>query len=108
MEVTGNVRAVEEGIQMLGQGGRYVSVGMVRPGTPYSADPELRVHSNLGVFGANNFGKKHLKGALDLLHRTHTKYPYERIISHRYPLEQVNEADHGQHEAHVARAGLVP
>ena len=31
-------------------------------------------------------------GADGLLERTHTRYPYRAIVSHRYPLEQIAEA----------------
>jgi threonine dehydrogenase-like Zn-dependent dehydrogenase len=108
IEVAGKVGAVEEGIQMLGQGGRFVTVGMVRKGSTYAADPELWVHSNLRIIGNNNWGARHLKGALDLLYRTRDRYPYARIASHQYPLSEINHAFAEQGTGAVIRAGLIP
>jgi hypothetical protein len=47
-------------------------------------------------------------GALDLLRRTRHEYPYHRVVSHKFPLAQVNEAFAQQHGGHVTRASLVP
>jgi hypothetical protein len=33
-----------------------------------------------------------LRRGLELLERTHRRYPYAAILSHRFPLERINEA----------------
>jgi len=35
---------------------------------------------------------EHLQQALDLMQRTRTQYPWERVVSHTFPLERINEA----------------
>ena len=104
MEVAGFVQTVEEGIQMMGQGGRYVEIGNATAGYTYAADPEVWVHGNITIYGNNNYGRRHLAGALDLLRRTRHKYPYERIASRTFPLEQVNEVMAAQDRGEVTRA----
>lgn len=108
MEVVGYPAVVEEGIRMVGQGGRYVEIGCRSPNLSYTAIPEQWVTGNITIIGNNNYGRKHLAGAIDLLRRTRDKYPYEKIVSHQFPLEQINEAFAQQHEGHVTRASLVP
>jgi threonine dehydrogenase-like Zn-dependent dehydrogenase len=108
MELVGYAAVVEEGLQMVGQGGRYVEIGVRTPQTSYTAYPEQWCSGNVRILGNNNYGRRHLSGALDLLRRTRTKYPYDRVVSHKFPLERVNEAFTEQHHGHVTRASLVP
>ena len=51
--------------------------------------------------------------ALDFLVRTRTRWPWERLISHTYPLEQINEAFAasewlGKDTLNITRAALTP
>jgi hypothetical protein len=60
------------------------------------------------IYGNNNYGRRHLAGALDLLYRTRHRYPYERIVSQTFPLEQVNEVMAAQDRGEITRACLAP
>ncbi len=108
MDVAGFPRVVEEGVRMVGSGGRYVEIGNISPGLTYEADPSLWVTSNVTIFGNNHYGRRHLREALDILRRTRRKYPYDRIVSHKFPLEQINEVMEAQNKGHITRASLVP
>jgi threonine dehydrogenase-like Zn-dependent dehydrogenase len=108
LEVAGFPSVTEEGIQMVGSGGRYVEIGNISPGLTYHADPAQWVVQNVSIFGNNHYGRRHLRDALDLLRRTRHKYPYERIVSHRFPLTQVNEALAAQDKGTITRSSLVP
>jgi threonine dehydrogenase-like Zn-dependent dehydrogenase len=108
MEVGGFPKITEEGIQMVGSGGRYVEIGNISPGLTYQADPALWVTQNVSIFGNNHYGRRHLRDALDLLRRTAKKYPYARIVSHKFPLEAINEAFAAQDKGGITRSSLVP
>jgi threonine dehydrogenase-like Zn-dependent dehydrogenase len=108
VEVVGYPAVVEEGLKMVGSGGRYVEIGCRAPHLGYMAYPEQWVTGNVTIHGNNNWARSHFRGAIDLLHRTHRKYPFHKIVSHKFPLEQVNEAFSQQHTGHVTRASLVP
>jgi threonine dehydrogenase-like Zn-dependent dehydrogenase len=108
LEVAGFPSVTEEGVQMVGSGGRYIEIGNISPGLTYQADPAQWVVQNVSIFGNNHYGRRHLRDALDLLRRTRHKYPYERIISHRFPLTQVNEALAAQDKGTITRSSLVP
>jgi threonine dehydrogenase-like Zn-dependent dehydrogenase len=108
MELGGFPPITEEGIQMVGAGGRYVEIGNISPGLTYKADPAYWVTQNITIFGNNHYSRRHLRDALDLLHRTRHKYPYDRIVSHKFPLEQINEAFAQQDKGSVTRSSLVP
>src|SRR5204863_115115 len=49
-----------------------------------------------------------LRAALDLMHRTLTRYPWEKVVSHKFPLEAINDAFVQQDQGHVTRAAIVP
>jgi threonine dehydrogenase-like Zn-dependent dehydrogenase len=106
--VVGYPQVVQEGIRMVGQGGRHLEIGSIAAGNTYAADPEHWVHGNISIHGNNNWGRRHLRDAFDVLQRTRTKYPYDRIISHTFPLDQINEAVALQNQGHVTRGALVP
>jgi Zn-dependent alcohol dehydrogenase len=51
--------------------------------------------------------------ALDSLVRTKTRWPWDRILSHKYPLENINEAfaaseRHNKETTSLTRAALTP
>jgi threonine dehydrogenase-like Zn-dependent dehydrogenase len=108
MDVAGFPRVVEEGVQMAGSGGRYVEIGNISPGLTYQADPAFWTIHNVTIFGNNHYGRRHLRDALDILGRTRHKYPYDRIVSHKFPLEEINEVMAAQDKGHITRASLVP
>ena len=45
--------------------------------------------------------------ALDFLRRTHEKYPFDKIMSHTFPFEQINEAFGFAEEGGAIRVGLT-
>ena len=73
-------------------GGRYVEIGNISPGLTYEADPALWVVQNVTIIGNNHYGRRHLRDALELLRRARQRYPFDRIVSHRFPLDQADAA----------------
>ena len=51
-------------------------------------------------------------GLLDFLARNHARLPFDKILSHRYPLDSINEAfeaaDWQARQIQVTRAVIVP
>ena len=46
--------------------------------------------------------------ALDLMRRTRDRYPWDRVVSHTFPLERINEAFVEADQGRVTRAAIVP
>ena len=51
--------------------------------------------------------------AIDFLVRNRARWPFDRLVSHTYPLEQINQAFadsewHGRETTTITRAALVP
>jgi threonine dehydrogenase-like Zn-dependent dehydrogenase len=108
MEVGGFPAITEEGVRMVAPGGRYVEIGNISPGLTYAADPSYWVVQNISIMGVNHYERRHLLEALRILQRTRQRYPFEKIVSHKFPLEQVNEAFAAQATGQVTRSSLVP
>ncbi|HYY88652.1 MAG TPA: zinc-binding dehydrogenase [Chloroflexota bacterium] len=108
MDLAGYPAITDEGVQMVGPGGRYIEIGNISPGLTYPADPALWVVQNVTIVGNNHYGRRHLRDALDLLYRTRHVYPFDRIVSHQFPLVEVNEALAAQDKGAITRSSLVP
>lgn len=108
MEVAGFPNAVEEGVRMVGPGGRYVEIGNISPGLTYTADPAHWTVNNITIVGVNHYSRRHLRDALDLIRRTRHRYPYERILARRFPLDAIDDVFAAQDRGEITRASLAP
>jgi Zn-dependent alcohol dehydrogenase len=63
---------------------------------------------NITIYGNNVYGRRHLHDALGILRRTRDKYPFDRIVSHKFPLAEINEVLEAQDKGHITRSSLVP
>ena len=59
------------------------------------------------MIGMVYYEDEHLAQALDLVRRTRTKYPWDKVISHTFPLAEINEAFAASDRGEVTRAALV-
>jgi threonine dehydrogenase-like Zn-dependent dehydrogenase len=107
-ELVGHPRVVDEGLAMLGRGGRYLEVGNVSPGATVELDPSTLVARNITVLGMLYYEAEHLAKALDLLDRTRDRYPWDRVVSHAFPLDQIDRAFAAADQGEVTRAAIVP
>jgi D-arabinose 1-dehydrogenase-like Zn-dependent alcohol dehydrogenase len=108
MELVGNPNVVDEGLRMVAPEGTYLEIGNINVGWETTFDPSWILFGNRRIIGVVHYEAEHLKGTLDLMMRTRTKYPYHRILSHKFPLDQINEAFRQQEDGHVTRAAIVP
>lgn len=107
-EFVGFPSVVDEGIDMLGYGGRYLEIGNVSPLKTCELDPSKLVINGKTIVGVSLYSAHALKKALEFLSRAKDKYPFERMLSRSYPLEQINEAFENQDKGLVLRSTIVP
>ncbi len=114
MDLVGVPQVIPEGLEMLRQNGTYVEIGGIWP-TTIGIDPSKLVFGNRTIVAMSHYHPRVLPVALDFLVRTRTHYPFEKLLSHRYPLEAVNDAfqqaewSRGETDpTKVVRAALVP
>ena len=111
MELVGLAELMSEGLQMLSNGGTFVEIGDIVPGREVSIDPSTLL-SGKNILGSRMYRPSLMPKLLDFLVRTQDKLPFHKIVSHKFPLEHVNEAfaqsEWHQRDTQVTRAMLVP
>ena len=112
VEVVGIPAVMQEGLDMLRQAGRYLMIGNIVPNAKAEVVPHDIVRANRTVQGVVVYDAWVIPRALDWLVRVKDKYPFDRLVSHKYPLEQINEAfqqaDWSARSGNVTRAALQP
>ena len=106
-ELVGHPRVCTEGLRMLGRTGRYLEIGNINPGLTFDLDPSLLIFGNVAVHGMVYYEAEHLTQAVHLIARTQTKYPWANVVSHKFPLAEVNEAFHAADQGRVTRAAIT-
>jgi threonine dehydrogenase-like Zn-dependent dehydrogenase len=92
LECVGHPAAVAEGVEMCRDGGRYLVLGHYCNAGPVAFNPHLITRKQLQVIGSWSSEPRHLKAALELLRVTPDQFPFHEMISHRFGLNQCNEA----------------
>ena len=92
MEVVGYPQVVAEGLEMLRRGGTLVEIGNIWPNSNVTLDVSKLLWGVTRIVPTAHYAPYILPVALDFLVRTKDKYPLTKIMSHRFPLEQIGEA----------------
>jgi threonine dehydrogenase-like Zn-dependent dehydrogenase len=108
VEVVGSPRVIPEGLLMLGNGGTYVEIGNICQGPTCSIDPSVLVHGGKRFLGVMWYEAQSLWKAVQLLGRRQDRYPFQRILSHKYPLKEIDRAFAEQDAGKVHRSALLP
>lgn len=91
MEFTGHPEAFNEGLDLIRRGGRYAVVGQLGSGTT-TFRPSLIVSKQLRILGSLSGRAKAYWKALEFLSTHKDTISFERLISNRYSLDQINTA----------------
>ena len=92
VEATGNPGVISEGIEMLRYGGRYLILGSILIDRSTELAPGSMIRKNLTLKFVGYYEPWAMSKGLELLVRTKSKYPFGKIVSHKFRLEQINEA----------------
>ena len=112
-DFVGFPQVIPEGLDMLRFGGTYLEVGTISRGVTVEIEPSLLVWGSKKIVGVIQYDPWVIPRALDFLIRTRGRFPFERLLSHKYPLDQINEAFaasewHGRDTTNITRAALLP
>jgi threonine dehydrogenase-like Zn-dependent dehydrogenase len=83
---------VPEGLDMLRHGGRYLEIGCISRGRTVELDPSALVWGSKRIVGVVMYDPWVIPRALEFLERCGARYPFDRLVSHTYPLERIDEA----------------
>ncbi len=107
IEVCGAASAVETGLPLLRTGGRYVLVGAVFPGPPFSAAAEMIVRRLLTIQGVHNYAPRDLADAVEFLMR-HRQYPFSELVSDTFALDAAEGAFQHAISTRALRVAVKP
>lgn len=106
-ELVGAPQVVPEGIEMLSAGGGYLWIGNINRGRTVEIDPSSVLVNSRRIVGVITYHPGVIPRALQFLNRNLKKYPFERLLSHKFKLEQINEAFVQADQGKVTRASIV-
>jgi threonine dehydrogenase-like Zn-dependent dehydrogenase len=92
LECVGSPAAIGEGMEMCRDGGKYLVLGHYCDAGPVSWNPHVVTRKQLQVIGSWSSEPRHLKAALEFLRVTQQEFPFAEMVSHRFTLDQANEA----------------
>lgn len=92
LEVVGLPQVVPEGLQMVRSGGTYLEVGLISAKFSVELFPATLLRNNTRYIAVNHYEPIALAQALDFLKRNRTRYPFDKIVSHRFALTDINRA----------------
>jgi threonine dehydrogenase-like Zn-dependent dehydrogenase len=92
LECVGIPSVVPEGMEMCRDGGKYLVVGHYCEAGTIQFNPSVITRKQLQVFGSWSSEPRHLRVALEFLRAHRDRFPFHEMVTHRFPLEQANEA----------------
>ena len=111
MELVGRAELLAEGIDMLSNGGTFVEIGDIVRGKEVSIDPS-KLLTGKNIVGSLMYKPELLPRLLNFLVRKQDTLPFDKIVSHTFPLAEVNDAfvqaEWDQSQTPITRAMLVP
>ena len=106
-EFVGFPAVINEGLTMVTSGGRYLEIGNISPGKTCEIDPAQLVMGSKTIYNVAFYGRDTLKKSLDFLSRTKDRYPFDKILSRTYSLEEIDKAFEDQDKGLVSRAAIT-
>jgi len=93
IEASGNPAAVPEGLDLVRDNGTYTIVGQYTDHGAIPVNPHLQINKkHLDIRGVWGIDYSHLHRAVLLLERYNDRFHWERLITHRFGLDQANKA----------------
>jgi threonine dehydrogenase-like Zn-dependent dehydrogenase len=108
VEVVGHPAAIDEGLKLLGQFGRYVEIGNINIGKTFEFDPSRFVFGNKTMVGVSLYDPAVLSRAMTFLEQHQKHLPLERLAAAHYPLDHINEAFAAADDRRDVRAAIIP
>ena len=108
LECVGMPAAVVEGMELCRDGGKYLVLGHYCDGGPVLLNPHVITRKQLQVIGSWSSEPRHMKMAIEFLQRHADVFPFHAMVTHRFPLEQANEALATTARWQSAKSVIVP
>ncbi len=107
VEASGGLTAFREGLEMVRFGGRYLVIGQWTDYGLLETNPALLTRKVIRVQGVFSAGPRHIIRSLQAM-RTMVDRPVEKLITHKYELEDVNEGFEAHERLEAMVAVILP
>ena len=107
LEVAGSPAVIKEGVLMTRPRGSYMMIGNIMPGLTAELDPTWLYLASRRMIGVRGYEPWALRKALDLLVAARGKYPWDDLLSHKFPLAEITTAFQLTLERKVRRAAIM-
>jgi len=109
IEATGVPSAIREGLQMTRDGGTYVVVGQYTDAGEVNINPHIEINKkHITVKGSWGSDFSHFHTAVKFVQKFQNQYPWRKIISQIYDLDDVNTALNDVKDLKVMKAIIKP
>jgi threonine dehydrogenase-like Zn-dependent dehydrogenase len=108
VECVGHPAAVAEGLEYGRDGAKMLVLGQYGDAGPTPLNPHLITRKQLELHGSWGFEPRHVHAALEFLGRGQERYPFAASVTHRFSLEQANEALETTRTWQSGKAVIVP
>lgn len=110
VENVGRPEVLKVGLDMLRRGGTYLETGNF---VDTGGTVELNVHRHLAaknvlLFGNSNHPHDGYYTAMDMMHRYRDEFPFHKLITHRFELDQAQEAVEKSLQLDALKVVFVP
>jgi L-iditol 2-dehydrogenase len=92
VEASGVPAAVKEGMDIVRKGGRYVVIGQSSFTAETSFVPGLIMLKHLEIIGSTSATISQFYKAIEFIKNKRSRYDFSKMVTTKYPLNQINEA----------------
>ena len=92
IECVGAPSVVSEGFEMCRYGGKYLVLGHYADAGAAPINPHVITRKQLTVYGSWASEPRHMAAAIEFLKKQGGRFPFDRLVTHRFPLERAFEA----------------
>lgn len=108
IECVGHPEAVNEGIELCRDGGKFLVLGQYANAGNISFNPHTITRKQLEVRGSWGFEPRHVDAAMRMLGMDRWGELFASLVTHRFPLDQANEALQTVREWRSGKAVITP
>lgn len=92
IECVGSPAVVAEGLEMCRDGGKYLVLGHYGDAGTAPLNPHVITRKQLTVYGSWASEPRHMEQAIEFLKAQGDRFPFDRLVSHRFSLDATFEA----------------
>jgi threonine dehydrogenase-like Zn-dependent dehydrogenase len=110
LECTGVPSVISEGLEMAKDPSRYLLIGTASESGTVAINPVRITLKRMRIYGGKAAAVHHINlyKALRFLERNIDKYPFSKIVSHKFELSKVNDAIQMMARGEIGKAALIP